>query len=209
MLYEKAVQPPTLALLKKLTKLEILKSFALGGGTNIALRLGHRLSIDLDFFTSESFDKVQLLHVISKQFPSAELLFEQNQTMLFIIDDVRVDFVQYPFPWLLPFEHIGEVRLISLKDIIPMKLQAVSNRFAKKDFWDIVFLLKAYPLKEMILIFKEKFPNIDPGYIIHSLTNFEEAENQLNPDVLTDISWQEVKNILSAAVKGFLNYNLR
>ena len=60
MLQEKAVQPATLALLKKLVGLEELSSFALGGGTNLALRYGHRLSVDLDFFTNKEFDRSQL-----------------------------------------------------------------------------------------------------------------------------------------------------
>jgi hypothetical protein len=57
MLHEKAVQPATLALLRKLAQIEMLEPFALGGGTNIALRIGHRLSVDLDFFINTSFDK--------------------------------------------------------------------------------------------------------------------------------------------------------
>jgi predicted nucleotidyltransferase component of viral defense system len=129
--------------------------------------------------------------------------------MLFIIDEVRVDFVQYPFPWLLPFEMIDAIRFISAKDIIPMKLQAVSNRFSKKDYWDVAFLLNTYSLTEMLNIFREKFPQIDPGYIIHSLTNFEEAENQPDPDVLLSISWNEIKEKLSKAVKDFAKNSLK
>ena len=208
MLHEKAVQPAALALLKRLAKIKIPEPFALGGGTNVALRLGHRVSVDLDFFTDESFDKNNLFKIISKEFSSSELLFEQNQTMLFFINDVRVDFVQYPFPWLLPFETIEDVRLISIKDIIPMKLQAVSNRFSKKDYWDIAFLLNKHSLTEQIDIFKEKFPQIDPGYIIHSLTNFQEAENQPDPDLLINITWEEVKEKLSRAVKKFTKDSL-
>jgi hypothetical protein len=203
MLQTKAVQPATLALLKKIASLEELSSFALGGGTNLALRYGHRLSVDLDFFSCNEFDRTTLFKLITKQFPSSELMFEQNQTMLFFIDEVRVDFVLYPFPWLRPFEILDAIRFISEKDIIPMKLQAVSNRYSKKDFWDIAYLLRRYTVEDMITIFKEKFPQIDTGFIIHSLTNFSEAEEQLDPDSLDDTSWDDVKESLSEAVKGF------
>ena len=208
MLQEKAIQPATLALLKKLVGLEELSSFALGGGTNLALRYGHRLSVDLDFFTNKEFDRSQLFQIITNTFPSAELLFEQNQTMLFVINDVRVDFVLYPFPWVLPFEETGGTRLISEKDIIPMKLQAISNRNSKKDFWDIAMLLGNYPLKEMIRIFKEKFPQVDEGYIIHSLTDFEKAGNQFDPDSSDSITWEDVKRVLSEAVRGLTRDSL-
>lgn len=208
MLQEKAVQPATLALLKKLTDSGQLTLFGLGGGTNLALRFGHRLSVDLDFFTNQPIDKPQLFRVITKTFPTAELLFEQNQTMLFIIDDIRVDFVLYPFPWFLPFEETNVGTLISVKDIIPMKLQAAGNRSAKKDFWDIAFLLDEYSLNEMIQIFKEKFPQVDEGYIIHSLTNFDDADAQFDPDSFIPISWQDVKKKLSGAVRNFTGKSL-
>ena len=95
--------------------------------------------------------------------------------MMFTIYNVKVDFVLYPFNWLLPFEIIERARLISLQDIIPMKLQTLSNRFSKKDFWDIAFLSNSFSLAQMPEILKLKFPAIAIGYIIDNLTNFDEA----------------------------------
>ncbi len=54
-----------------------------------------------------------------------------------------------------------------------MKLQAASNSNAKKDYWDIAALLKEYSLDKMLKIFTAKFPQVDVGFIIHSLTDFE------------------------------------
>ena len=62
------------------------------------------------------------------------LLFEKNQTMMFTINEVKVDFVLYPFSWHKPFEVMDGIQLIDAYDLIPMKLQAVSNRNAKKDY---------------------------------------------------------------------------
>ena len=208
MLYQNAVPPTTLELLKKISSIDQLNSFALGGGSNIALRLGHRISVDLDFFTNNEFDTVQLFHFITKQFSSAELLFEKNQTMLFSVDGIKVDFVLYPFPWLHSFDRIDGIKLISLPDIIPMKLQAVSTRNAKKDYWDIAALLRQFSLQEMLKIFKEKFPQIDTGFIIHSLTDFEKADNELDPDTLTHITWQEIKSQLINEVRTFTEDSL-
>ena len=41
----------------ELQKLESIREFALGGGTNLALRYNHRLSIDIDFITSNIIGK--------------------------------------------------------------------------------------------------------------------------------------------------------
>ena len=203
MLQQNAVEPTTLELLKGICSSVPFEDFALGGGTNLALRLGHRLSIDLDFFTNTPYQNSIIFQAITTRFPDAELLFEQNQTMMFTINNIKVDFILYPFKWLRPFEKINGARLIALRDIIPMKLQALSNRFSKKDFWDIAFLLKMFSLSEMLEIFKSKFPQIDTGYIIHSLTNFENAEREQDPIILLAKTWDEIKNELQKVVIDF------
>lgn len=203
MLQQNAVEPATLDLLNRISVLPEFEKFALGGGTNLALRLGHRLSVDLDFFTNIPYQNSVIFQVISTEFPAAELLFEQNQTMMFIIESIKVDFVLYPFKWLLPFETMDGARLIALPDIIPMKLQALSNRFSKKDFWDIAFLLNHFSLVEMLEIFNSKFPKIDTGYIIHSLTNFENADREQQPVPLLPKTWEEIKSELQKVVIDF------
>ena len=75
MLYQNAVAPITLGLLKEITTLIRLETFGLGGGTALALRFGHRLSVDLDFFTNSPFDTSVLFQQITRNFSSAELLF--------------------------------------------------------------------------------------------------------------------------------------
>ena len=203
MLQQNAVSPTTLELLKKISELSQLKSFGLGGGTSIALRSGHRLSVDLDFFTNIEFDTQSIFQLITKNFPTSELLFSKNQTMLFSINDVKVDFVLYPFPWLMPFEISGDIRLLNIKDIIPMKLQAVSNRNAKKDYWDIAALLETNSFEEMLNIFKQKFPQVDIGFIIHSLTDFEKADTEIDPDTYNNKTWEEIKLQLTTEVRNY------
>ena len=203
MLYKNAVESTTLEILKELCLHPSLTDFGLGGGTNITLRKGHRFSFDLDFFTDKPFNTSTIYKTITTCFKNTELLFEQNQTMMFMINGVKVDFILYPFDWSYPFEISDGLRLISLEDIIPMKLQALSNRFSKKDFWDIDLLLHEYPLEKMVSLFKTKFPPIDTGYIIHSLTAFENAEIEEDPVCLIPRTWKEVKTNLEQAVREY------
>lgn len=203
MLYQNAVPPATLELLKTICAIKELELFSLGGGTSLALRMNHRLSVDLDFFTNTNFKTDLVFQIITKKFASAELLFEQNQTMMFSINDVKVDFILYPFPWLHSFDIIENTRLLSIEDIIPMKLQAASNRNAKKDYWDISALLQKFSLDEMLKIFTSKFPQVDVGFIIHSLTDFEKADTEPDPDTNDKITWENVKNQLATAVKEY------
>lgn len=100
-------------------------------------------------------------------------------------------------------ESFAETRLLSVEDIIPMKLQAASNRNSKKDYWDIAALLEKYSLDTMLKIFTAKFSQIDIGFIIHSLTDFEKADAELDPDTNTGITWNEIKKKLIIAVKQY------
>ena len=100
-------------------------------------------------------------------------------------------------------ESFEGTRLLSIEDIIPMKLQAASSRNAKKDYWDIAALLKKYSLDEMLKIFTAKFPQVDIGFIIHSLTDFEKADTELDPDTRTGITWNEIKKELIIAVREY------
>ncbi len=61
MLHYEAIEPKTLDLLKALAALPGFEEFVLVGGTGLALQLGHRLSIDLDFFTQDEFNVISAI----------------------------------------------------------------------------------------------------------------------------------------------------
>ncbi len=203
MLHFETVEPHTLGLLKRICQIPELDSFGLVGGTNLALRYGHRISVDLDFFTREKFIPEQVVSVVSKHFRHFELIFQKNQTLIFDIEQVRVDFVWYPFDWLFPFDRLDAIRMANVEDLIPMKIQGLENRKSKKDFWDIACLLDHFSLYEMMEIMKKKFPFVDIGYLIHSFTWFEDAELQPDPVSLNGVTWEEVKEKVSSGAIDF------
>lgn len=199
MLQTKAVSPATLGLLKRINEIEGFEHFCLVGGTNLALRYGHRMSVDLDFFSKEKFDSNQIVSAISRYFRHFELIFQKNQTLIFNVEGIRVAFVQYPFEWLNSFEIIDGIRFADVEDLIPMKIQGIENRKSKKDFWDIACLLDQFSLPEMFHIMQRKVPFIDIGHLIHSFTYFEEADLQPDPVALNDWTWELIKEKLTAA----------
>ena len=99
--------------------------------------------------------------------------------------------------------------MLSIPDIIPMKLGALARRGGKKDFWDIACLLDYYSLAEMLDFFKQKYQNDDIGYIIMSLTYFDDAENQDDPIVSLKMTWQDVKKNVAAAVADYVKKQKR
>lgn len=201
MLHSEAVPPGTLALLKKLCAHAATEGFALVGGTSLALRFGHRISVDLDFFRPEKFDNKIVSASLAADFPSFQLTNDNSNGMMCFIEDVKVDFVTYTYPLLHPFETIEGVRMMSLPDVVAMKLGAISNRGAKKDFYDLHTLLRELGLEKLLDCYAGKFPNHDPMIPLRSMIYFEDAEETETPKTLIKTTWTKVKTDIRKAVK--------
>jgi hypothetical protein len=112
----------------KLMQIPELQSFVLVGGTNLSLRFGHRLSIDIDLFTKELFSPDAMYPALKQHFDHVDLS-GKNDSMLFIyINDIKIDLVTLPYEYIKPIEHINTIRMASTEDIIAMKLNAISTR---------------------------------------------------------------------------------
>lgn len=204
MLHTEAVTGATLELLKNLMQVPELKQFGLVGGTNLALRFGHRLSIDLDLFTNEPFNSEAVYNSLEGKFPNI-LQASQSDTMLFLyINDVKIDMVLLPYPYLKPSDEIDDIRFVSVEDIAAMKLSAIARRGVKKDFWDIAELLDVFTLQEMINFYKAKYSSRDILHLIRSLVYFTDAEANKDPDPLKEMTWTQVKSKVQKAVDKFI-----
>jgi predicted nucleotidyltransferase component of viral defense system len=203
MLHTEAVEKTTLELLTEICAISQLDQFALIGGTNLALRFGHRKSIDLDFFSPEEFNESQLEQIIFHHFKDAQLSHSDRQTRQYIIRDIKVEFIGFRYPLINPFEKLEGVRLFSLQDTIAAKLNAVLGRGSKKDFFDIYELLKNYRLKELIKHFKIKFNQKDVFPLLKSLNYFEDAEQEPDPISLNNTSWKQVKDKIDIVLREY------
>ena len=203
MLHRETVSARALDLLSRLSKTGKLSAFALAGGTSLALRFGHRLSIDLDFFTVEAFENEELADFLVGEFG-----FDMRRSLATglsgFMDEVRVDFVKYRYPLIRPFEVIEGIRLMSLPDVIAMKLSAITNRGAKKDFYDLHQLIEDFGLGVLFEHYQAKFSQTDVMMLMRSLAYFEDAESDEDPVSLTGVSWEEVKGGIVGAVREML-----
>jgi predicted nucleotidyltransferase component of viral defense system len=143
MLRTETVEQGTLELLKKLQSEPFLSNFVLVGGTALSLQIGHRKSIDLDFFTVHDFESSILIEQLSKNY-NLSVLHNTQQTIIGTIDGIKVDFIRFRYPFIRPTIIINEIRMLSVEDIAPMKLDAIVGRGKKKDFYDLYFLLEDY-----------------------------------------------------------------
>lgn len=207
MLQVQTVKPQCLALLNELMTLEELNSFRLAGGTALSLLLGHRVSIDLDFFTNQLFDVNEFIIFLKTYFKDRVQIAGTNRYGVFTnIDHIKVDFL-YRYEKFIDKENSFEaLRLSSLKDIGAMKVQAAASRTSKKDYYDLFELLNVFTFAELIGFFSIMHPNYDVAGTLKSLSNFSEADLEEGPVSLKSINWQTVKDRISLEIRNYIQF---
>lgn len=167
--------------------------FLLVGGTSLSLQLGHRISVDLDFFTDKSFDVDSLRVALSTTIPSFEILRMSKTGFICNAQGIKCDF----FNWAVPFieQPITEngLRLCSLKDIAAFKLDAISTRKEKKDYRDIDALLNYFTLAELVSFHQKKFSYMNIKVVLDALSEIDLADNSEEPTILVPRDWNEIK----------------
>jgi hypothetical protein len=116
-----------------------------------------------------------------------------------------VTFLQYQYPLLRPLNYWSEMgcNLASLEDLACMKLSAVAQRGARKDFCDIYALgKKFFSLQEMLDLYQKKFNIRDVGSVLYGLVYFDDAESERMPRMLWDVNWGEIKKSILESVKN-------
>ncbi len=192
MLQTQTVVPELMELLKKIMSEKLFSDFNLVGGTSLALQMGHRNSIDIDLFGNSEINSELF---IEKLFEFGEVKVAQSTKNILItkINDVKVDFVNYKYPLLSECLFIENIRMLSTKDIAAMKLNAIAGRGSKKDFIDLYFLLNEFSLDEILSFYEKKYLDGSIFMVQKSLTYFEDANPQLQPQMFLEFNWETCK----------------
>ncbi|MBU6325323.1 MAG: nucleotidyl transferase AbiEii/AbiGii toxin family protein [Bacteroidetes bacterium] len=191
-----------------LSELTSMQDFALAGGTALALLTGHRISIDLDFFTNTTPDTDFILEQLESWSEKEVLLHRKNSTLLLQIRGVKVDIIRHAYPVLDPIISEAPIRLYGLRDIAAMKLNALASRGAKKDFIDLFFLMKQFSLEELLQAFCSKYQQHEIQFILKSLLYFDDADKEVDPVMITPVPWPSVKAEISRQVLLYLKSTL-
>jgi len=174
----------------------ISKSFYLAGGTALSLQIGHRLSVDLDFFSpNEDIPTIRI--ELEKALSSLHSTLADSSwgNLDYLVKGVRVGFYGYGFPLVAPIVEIEKIRLASIEDIALMKLDAMLSRAARKDFYDLYFICKGISLKQLFKKADQKYSSVRDfeAQTTKRLVYFENAEDESEPSLIKSVSWQTVK----------------
>jgi hypothetical protein len=186
--------------LQKLGPIMTRRRFYLVGGTALAIYFGHRLSVDLDWFTEHPIeDPMRLAQEIRDEGISFKTGSVDRGTLYGTVSGIRASFLEYHYPLLKPLVLWMEVgcSMASREDIACMKLSAIAQRGSKKDFVDIYALgLKYVPLRQMLRLYQKKYAIQDIAHVLYGLAYFDDADKERMPRMLWNIDWSTVKKTI-------------
>ncbi|MDZ7742653.1 MAG: nucleotidyl transferase AbiEii/AbiGii toxin family protein [Bacteroidota bacterium] len=202
MLYTETIDKKTLELLKSLQSKDYLNDFLLVGGTALALYVGHRKSIDLDLFSIHDFNVADLLEQIHQDY-NYQIYHSAKNTLKGRINQINVDFLAHRYPLIDKSILTENYRLISEKDIVAMKLNALATSGQRsKDFVDIYFLLEKHDLTNMLDYYAYKYKQSNKTQMLKSLIYFDDVDLSDWPVIIKEpgLKWLDVKKRIEKKV---------
>jgi len=205
--HPEALTREALALLPRLAALEERHGFILAGGTSLALHLGHRVSVDLDLFSEEAFVPDLLAGELRSLRLNPEVMQLAPGTLSAVIEGVKVSLFQYAFPFVDPPTPYEGLAVASILDVAAMKLIAIAQRSARRDFVDLYVILHQTSFRAVAERAVQRYGAglIEPVVIGKGLTWFEDADGEPDPQYLSQpLPWGEVKAFFASSFRQFV-----
>lgn len=190
-------------------------NFWLTGGTALAeFYIGHRLSFDLDFFTSEEKIIIPFSRTLEKAYEKAGWSVSVHRRFSTFVDfvlssnkeEVRLDLaLDSPFRFESPMESDTSILVNSYKDLIADKTLAYYGRAEPRDAVDLYFILQRESLDHLLSLAKQKDPGLDPYWFAVALQKAQSFPDELSRwpvKMLVPLDVKELKRLFQAfAVK--------
>jgi hypothetical protein len=168
-------------------------SFVLYGGTAVALHLGHRISVDFDFFRTEPLDKKDI--ETSFNFMRDARTIQEDENTLVVISPMQSGPVKVSFFGGVAIGRINEplrtndatLLVASLEDLLVTKLKAIMDRAEAKDYRDISAILSSGTSLEKALGAFAKMYHKDPGLPLRAMGFFKDGDLPSLPESDQDI----------------------
>jgi len=195
------------ALLERLSADPAVRTFYLAGGTALALHLGHRRSVDFDFFRPQPFEPAELLSRFAS-IGTAVVRRAESGSLTIDIGGIAMSFFAYTYPLIRPLvPSPWSVGVAAIEDIAAMKVSAIAGRGSRKDFVDLYFVCReVLGLEQVLQLFEEKFHGVpyELYHVLKSLAFFDDADAELMPEMLRPASWDDIKEFFRVRVPGLL-----
>lgn len=182
--------------------------FYLAGGTALGLQIGHRTSIDFDFYRQEEFKKAEFGDKFKKELSEYKLKFlrDDKNTFELQINEIHLSCFYYPYDLIRKSIQIEGVNVASVEDIAAMKMIAMVQRGTFRDFIDMYYLINKFGLPKILKLTSEKYKTFEYYSGLRGLIYFEDAEKSLGYEQkrirLLDktLTWKKVKDYIKKTV---------
>lgn len=195
----------TQGLLKKLDKIASAHDLVLAGETGLALQIGHRISVDLDYFTQKEFSTEKVFQELKKLDLNPTIQEESEGSITVLAEGSKLSIFHYPYPFIEKYKHADGSPVAGIIDIASMKVIAISQRGAKRDFFDLYFILQTTPFWKIAENMMKRFgqERINPLHIGKSLVFFSDAEEDPDPNFTgqNNPAWNTVKKFFRKNVQ--------
>ncbi len=190
--HENAVTESCLNSLKYLRQYDFVKDFYLAGGTALAIQIGHRISTDLDFFSTTLLLPGPEREAIRQTLGSMrqfEVVSEQDGMLYTKFLDTDVSFIHQHHPLLESAVVYNGIQLASPTDIGLIKLAAINSRGTRRDFIDLYCLRNIITLVKLLELSSIKYSDRPSFQAIaaRALVYFTDAEQQPIPRMLSEV----------------------
>jgi hypothetical protein len=179
--------------------------FFLAGGTGLALRLDHRLSDDLDWFTAKRFSVPDLERKLGQLTEKPTSVRQHGaQTLRAYYGELETSFIAYrQVPARPEIVKVGdvEIALADMDILAAMKAAALHDRGARRDFIDVHAISSegGWSVRKFIEHAGRMLP-LQPEQVARALTYFVDAEKEPMPKGCK-VSWEKVKADLMKGVR--------
>jgi len=176
------------------------KGFYLSGGTALALQLGHRISVDLDFFSDEPIKKTLLYTIEDNLHTITTVLFKTTNELTVKAKGVKITCLYYPFHLMRDKQKTAIVPLASIRDIASMKAHTLGRRQTIKDYVDLYCILskEIISLNEIIVDAKEKYGDAFNGRLfLEQLLYTDDLDDDVINWLWEPVSKEKMKEFFS------------
>lgn len=203
-MHEQALTKHAANLFPRFVKFE---GFYLVGGTALSLQIGHRISVDFDFFTFEDLPQ-NLLQQVKRVFPNSSIsvTYRSPEQLHVLIDNIQTTFLQYPYPVVDPLVSCQEIPLASIREIAAMKAFSIGKRLSYKDYVDWYFMLTEghVKLEDIIPFCQKKFGNdLNDRLFLGQLVSLEDIPTQKIDFLRDPVERDMIQRFLEEAVSKF------
>ena len=209
MLRTQTVEKRTLDLIKRFMSDDKFNNFNLVGGTALALKVGHRVSVDIDLFSATPFDTKDLSHHLTTVYSATDIRTLSNSIFCFV-NDIKIDLLPHEYPLVGNIDVLEGIRIVSLQDLGAMKLNAIFNSGQRlKDFVDMYSLLETFTLHELLDACQRKYPDLNINMVKHSLIHFNDIIFSPIEFIGPEIKWPVIAERLQKAYHNpYLSFGL-